>query len=146
MLDHLLPVPEGANPDLWAIQIALERGAVHEGAELAKERHDKATDKNQMASTEPGRKLVRQALPKLVEGMKEWMRVATRQRGPKPVVIRYLSTQTRSELMRLNPVPLKSVHRFRPKCPASDELHPGTGIRWVLRSGKQSRESRCASG
>lgn len=75
---------------LWARQVELERGMMREGADRFRSRVVEAVEHRQMTGLAPVRGLLEDWLGPVTSGLKEWIRVCGRSRGPKPLALDYI--------------------------------------------------------
>ena len=81
--------PPEAHP-MWPAQVELERGMLREGADRVRDRVVQARERGQMTRVDAVRGLLDDWLPKVAEGVREWVRVMGKSRGPKPIALPYL--------------------------------------------------------
>lgn len=83
----LLTFEDALSHPLWQQQEDLEKGMQRLGEERHQRLEQKARERRQMDRLTPVRKLMKDWLPKMVQGHKDWLASVSRGRGPKPIAL-----------------------------------------------------------
>jgi Autographiviridae RNA polymerase len=75
---------------LWAREVQLEREMLCMGADLVRESTQRARQRGQLSTTRPVNRLLRDWLPQVAEGIKDWRRASIACRGAKPISLEYI--------------------------------------------------------
>jgi DNA-directed RNA polymerase, mitochondrial len=83
---------EAMRHPMWETQVLLEAKMQAAGRDAAQRRLDRAIERDQISRLSPARRLISEALPKVIAGMDDYLRTCARSRGPKPIALTFFTS------------------------------------------------------